>query len=171
MEKTAQGLKDSFYIALYLIAIVIANTIVAWYGQAALVVTAFLLIPFDLVVRDVLHNRWHGNYLWPKMAGLILAGSVLTYLLNADTLKVAVASFVAFCAAGFVDAIVYHILYKQARLIKINTSNLFSALTDSIVFPFLAFDVVSLSLSGAQWAMKFTGGIFWSLVLIRGMKV
>ena len=64
-------------IALYLLAVVIANLVVAHYGQPALPFTAFLLVPLDLVTRDVLHHEWKHDRLWPKMTALIAAGSLL----------------------------------------------------------------------------------------------
>jgi len=42
-------------------------------------------------------------------------------------------------SAGFVDFIVYSILYKKQKLIRVNGPNVFSAGMDSLVFPLIAF--------------------------------
>lgn len=160
---------DASCIFLYLAAIVSANLVVAAYGQIALPFTAFLLIPFDLVTRDVLHERWHGDALWPKMLALIASGSVLAYLLNADAARVAVASFLAFAAANLTNAIVFELtVTKLARWWRMNVSNLFAALADSIVFPIVAFTVsgVDWGLSAAQWGSKFVGGLVFSSIYV-----
>lgn len=49
---------DMLLIWLYFMAISVANGLVTHFGQDALPFTAFFLIPFDLVVRDLLQDRW-----------------------------------------------------------------------------------------------------------------
>jgi hypothetical protein len=156
-------------IGLYLGAIVTANFAVWYWGQAALPFTAFLLIPFDLVTRDVLHERWEGGRLWPKMAALIFGGSVLTALLNWDAVWVAVASSASFCAAGVINAVGFAVLRRADRLVRMNTSNFFAAIVDSVVFPIVAFGVAgtSWSLSVSQAAAKFVGGIVFSFLFVK----
>src|SRR5690349_14489580 len=128
-------------IALYLAAIVLANLSVAAFGPGVTIVNAFLFIAFDLTTRDALHERWQGRNLWAKMLALITAGSVLSYALNANAGPIALASFVAFLAAGLVDTVMYAALGNQTRLVKMNGSNVVSAAVDSIIFPLLAFPV------------------------------
>ena len=127
------------YIALYLIAIVAANLIVAWQGAWVTPITAFVFIGFDLIARDKLHEAWHGRGLWPKMAGLVVGGSLISFLLNQGAWRIALASCAAFALAGGVDALAYHGLYRRHPLLKMNGSNLPSALVDSIAFPTIAF--------------------------------
>ena len=143
-------------IVLYIAAIVAANFLVATFGQAALPFTAFALIPFDLVTRDVLHQRWEGNRLWTRMAALILCGAVLSASLN---VAVAVASFVAFASSGLVNAGVYAGLRGSSRFRRMNVSNALAAITDSIVFPAIAFSAIDWRLSVAQSLSKFIGGL------------
>lgn len=159
-------------IGFYLVAIIAANLAVAHFGPWALPVTAWVLIPFDLCSRDILHERWHAKgwgLAW-RMALLIFSGSALSVLLNLGALRVAIASFCAFALAGTVDTIVCHIMYKYGRFVRMNTSNVFSAITDSVVFPAVAFSMFSLSLSATQAGAKFVGGIFWTLVLSYIMR-
>ena len=147
-----------------------ANLLVARYGQAALPFTAFVLIPFDLVTRDVLHEHWRGRLLWVRMAMLIGTGSVLTAFLSRKSEQVALASFLAFAASGIVNAAVYHLLDRWARLMKMNVSNLFAAIADSVIFPFVAFTSVSVWLCVAQASAKFVGGVVWSVAFVWALK-
>jgi len=154
-------------VALYLGAIVAANFTVARFGQAALPFTAFVLIPFDLVTRDVLHEHWTGPRLWQRMAVLILAGSALTAALSWDAARIAVASASAFSLAGLVNAGVYHVMRERPRLVRMNVSNAAAAVVDSLVFPVVAFwPTVDPLLSASQAGSKFVGGLFWSWLFV-----
>jgi len=157
-------------VIVFLAAIVIANLSVAAFGQAALPVTAFVLIPFDLVTRDLLHERWKHNHLWLRMFALIAGGSVLSYLCSPASLHVAVASTAAFSLAGIANALVYHLFRHHNRMFKMNISNAVAALMDSIVFPMIAFASVDYWLSATQAGSKFIGGLFWSVVAIQLFK-
>ncbi len=159
--------RPAVLVGVFLGAVVAANLAVAHWGQAALVMTAWVLIPFDLVTRDVLHERWTGKALWPRMAALIAGGAVLTAVLNADASRVAFASCCAFAAAGTANAAVYHLLRARPRLVRMNASNAVAAVTDSVVFPLLAFNEVSALLCGSQAAAKFAGGLMWSWLFVR----
>ena len=166
-------------VALFLCSAVAANLAVARWGQVALVFTAWVLIPFDLVTRDILHERWHrsrsNGILWAKMAGLILCGSALTAAASWDAKQIAIASFLGFAAAGTTNTLVYHALWHRSRYFRMNGSNLFAACADSIVFPVVAFGITgtSFALCAAQAASKFTGGLIWSaafLYIARRLK-
>ena len=152
------------YVALYLIAIVLANLTVAAFGPNMVIVNAFLFIGLDLTARDRLHDAWRGNRLALKMTALIAAGSVISYILNRDAAQIAVASFVAFAAAAIVDALVYHLLGRYPRWLRINGSNVPSALVDSLIFPTLAFGAFLWPVVLGQFLAKVFGGLAWSLV-------
>lgn len=155
-------------IALYLLAIVVANLSVTWFGASASIVNAFLFIGLDLTARDSLHDRWKHNHLWRNMALLVLAGSALSALLNWNALPIAIASSVAFFAAGISDAIVYNLLGDRARFVRVNVSNIISAAVDSIVFPALAFGFpLLIPVMVGQFVAKVAGGYVWSLILFR----
>lgn len=139
---------------------------VARFGEAALFTTGFLIIPFDLFTRDLLHEHWHGKALLPKMAALIASGSLLTFALNSETLPVAVGSLCAFAAAGLTNTFFYELLWRQPKMIKMNTSNLFAAIVDSAVFVSIVFGP-ALWTMGTQSAIKFFGGLFWTLIYLR----
>jgi hypothetical protein len=153
-----------FYVILYLVAIVLANLSVAQFGPSVAIINAFLFIGLDLTARDQLHEAWRGNRLLPKMAALIAAGSILSWVLNRDAGPIALASFTAFAAAAAVDALVYHQLGRYPRWLRINGSNVPSAAVDSLVFPTLAFGSFLWQIVLGQFLAKTLGGFAWSLL-------
>ena len=153
-----------------MVAIVAANLTVAMFGPKMTIVNASLFIGLDLTARDKLHDAWHGRHLWPKMAALIAAGSLLSFAVNRDAGQIALASFVAFGAAGIVDAIAYHLLGGYPRWMRINGSNVPAAAVDSIIFPTLAFGGFLPLITLGQFAAKVAGGAVWSVILSRRDK-
>lgn len=160
-----RSISDKNLIAAYLFAAVTANLLVAAFGQSALIVTSVFLIPFDLVARDVLHERWHDD-LALRMALLIAAGSMLSAIANISAWRVALASFVSFAFAGASDHIVYAECRGLRKLDKMTLSNAVSASVDSLVFPLVAFGSIDLWLSLAQAAAKVAGGIAWTALFL-----
>lgn len=154
-------------IFIFLLAIVLANLSVAYFGPVSTPFNAFILIGLDLSLRDHIHEKWHGNKLGLKMFGLICAGAAITYLLNRGAGMICVASVAAFAAALIVDAIVYQKLFGKSKLVKINGSNIASALTDSILFPTIAFGVFMPWIVLFQFLAKTVGGALWGWVLTR----
>ena len=152
-------------VSIYLLAVVLANMLVVWFGPQAAFITAFLFIGLDLSLRDKLHDQWKGNQLWWKMFVLICGGSAISILLNWNALPIALSSATAFLAAGVGDAIVYARLYKKKFIVRSNGSNIAGSVIDSIVFPTLAFGVFMPKIILGQFVAKFVGGFLWSLVL------
>lgn len=159
------------YVLMYLGAILAANLLVARFGPAVTVLNALLFIGLDLTARDRLHDAWCGRHLWLKMAALIATGAALSYFLNRDAGRIALASLIAFAAAGTVDAVAYHLLRGRPRWQRMNGSNIPSALADSIVFPSIAFGAFLPIIVIGQFAAKVAGGAIWSLVLLRASIV
>lgn len=145
----------------YLAAIVAANLTVAMFGPGMIVVNAALFIGLDLTARDRLHEQWHGDRLALKMALLIAAGSAISWMLNRSAGQIAMASAVSFAAAAAVDAVVFHRLDGHPRWLRVNGSNIPSALVDSVLFPALAFGALLPAIVLGQFAAKVVGGIAW----------
>lgn len=155
-------------IGMYLAAIVAANLSVAAFGPAVVVINAFLFIGLDLTSRDRLHEAWAGRGLARKMAALIAAGSLLSWLLNRNAGPIALASFIAFAAAATVDSLAYAVLHERSYALKVNGSNVLSAAVDSLIFPALAFGLPLLwPIVAGQFVAKVAGGAIWSIVLRR----
>lgn len=154
-------------VLIYIAAIVAANLIVARFGPVASPINAFLLIGLDLSLRDRLHDQWQGHGLWPRMAALIAAGSLAAWLINPTAAQIAVGSAVAFGCASTVDAIVYQVMRRRGRMVRMNGSNSASALVDSLVFPTIAFGTFLPGIVALQWAAKVLGGGVWAWLLTR----
>ncbi|GAB4440301.1 MAG: hypothetical protein OHK0015_36130 [Chloroflexi bacterium OHK40] len=149
----------------YLLALVAANLLAARFGPGVTVLNAFLFIGLDLSTRDQLHARWQGRRLWPRMLLLIGSGGLLAFLLGGSG-HIAIASSLAFIAAGSADALVYHALGRHARLVRINGSNLAGAIVDSLLFPLLAFGwPLSWAIVLGHILAKVVGGALWAHVL------
>ena len=158
------------YIGMYLLAAVLANLSSAFFGPIASIFNAFVFIGLDLTARDKLHDAWQGKYLWVKMFLLIAVGSGISYLLNRNAGMIAVASLAAFGVAGVVDAIVYQFLHDKKWMVKVNGSNIFSALADSLVFPTIAFGGFLPLIVLGQFAAKVSGGFIWSWIIAKVSK-
>ena len=154
-------------VGLYLAAVVAANLTIAAFGPSAAIVVAFLFIGLDLTARDRLHDAWRGRQLVLRMGALIAAGGALSYLLNAASGPIAVASTVAFVAAATTDGVVYALLGERSRMLRINGSNVVSSGVDSLVFPTLAFGGFLPLIVVGQFVAKVAGGFAWSLVIAR----
>jgi hypothetical protein len=99
---------------------------------------------------------------------LIFAGSILSAILNANAIPIAIASTAAFASATITDSLVYQALHKRSAFVRMNGSNLFSAAVDSIVFPAVAFGFPLLvHIMLGQYLAKVIGGAFWSWVFTR----
>ena len=153
------------YVILYLVAIVGANLVVAWLGPCVSPFTAFLFIGLDFTARDRLHDAWERRGLAWKMVILIAFGSVLSWAINRNAGRIALASFLSFALSGAADAVVYQIV-RGDKLRRVNWSNLASATVDSVLFPALAFGwPPSMEIVYGQATAKVAGGLFWSLVV------
>ena len=157
-------------VAVYLVAIVAANLSVAAFGPGASIVNAFLFIGLDLTARDRLHDRWHGDRLVLRMAGLIAAGGVISFALNSGAGQIAVASTVSFALAATVDFLVYSALGDRSYMVRVNGSNVPSAAVDSLVFPTIAFGAFLPLVVLGQFAAKVAGGFVWSLILATSAR-
>jgi queuosine precursor transporter len=154
-------------VLMYLAAIVAANVTFGIWGMAVEPWVSMMLIGLDLTSRDRLHELWGGRRLVPKMAALILTGSVLSAWLGAlfaeGVVRIAVASALAFGATATADGLVFGVLPR--RWLRVNGSNVVGALVDSFVFPTVAFGEVDWYLVLYFAAVKAIGGAVWWLVL------
>jgi len=156
------------YVGLYLLAIVLANLSVTYFGPQFAILNSFLLIGLDLTCRDRLHEQWHGDKLWIKMLALIASGSILSAVLSINALPIAIASFVAFAATGLTDTLIFQRLFDRPTWQRVNGSNLASAAVDSVVFSALAFGFpLAWSIVIGQYIAKVLGGLFWSFLFYR----
>jgi queuosine precursor transporter len=154
-------------VSLYLAAIVASNLVVAHWGQAALIFTAWILIPFDFVARDVLHGRWKGRSLYLRIITLMIVGGAITVAMNTGALWVAIASVLTFSVGVALNTLLYEVWWDKPRLRRMIYSNTAVSLVDSLMFPLLAFGSLSISLSIAQFLSKAAGSFVWASVVNR----
>jgi uncharacterized PurR-regulated membrane protein YhhQ (DUF165 family) len=147
-------------IAIYAVAMTVANLLVAKFGPAITPINAFVLIGLDLALRDWLHVRLKT---W-QMGSLIAVTGGLTYALNQDAGMIAVASAVAFTAAAVIDWSVFARL-SGSWIKRSNVSNVAGAAVDSLVFPTIAFGALMPHIVAMQFLAKIAGGAIWSIII------
>lgn len=155
------------YVALifYAAAMVSANLLVVVFGPAITPLNAFVLIGFDLAMRDWLHVRLRP---W-QMLALIAATGGVTFALNPAAGMIAIASAVSFTAAALVDWGVFASI-TGSWMRRSNLSNVAGAAVDSVVFPTLAFGMLIPHIIALQFIAKVAGGALWSWLLNNARK-
>jgi queuosine precursor transporter len=151
-----------FAIAVYAVAMTLANLSIATFGPWVSPINAFVLIGLDLALRDWLHVRLK---LW-QMGALIASTGVLTFALNPAAGQIAVASAVAFTAAALVDWGTFARL-RGSWMLRANGSNVAGAAVDSLIFPTLAFGALMPHIVAMQFVAKIAGGAIWTWLLNR----
>ena len=154
-----------FSVIAYAMSMTLANLSVATFGPAVTPLNAFILIGFDLAMRDWLHVRLKQTH----MLGLIAGTGVLTYMLNPAAGMIAVASASAFTLAALTDFAVFSKV-SGSWLKRSNTSNVAAAAVDSIVFPTIAFGALMPHIVAMQFVAKVAGGAVWSWVIARFLR-
>jgi uncharacterized PurR-regulated membrane protein YhhQ (DUF165 family) len=158
-------------ISLYLLAFVLSNFIVLYFGAKGLIFTALFLIPFDFVMRCMFHETWKGKELILKLGALVFTASVLTFLINRDTLSIAIASSVGFISAQLFAGIFYQFFINRSYFIKVNGSDAVGILVDSLVFQLIAFSVILPEITVSQFILKIIGGLFWYWIIFVKLKL
>jgi queuosine precursor transporter len=147
-------------IAIYAVAMTVANLSVVQFGPVVTPINAFFLIGLDLALRDWLHVRLK---MW-QMGSLIGATGLLTFMFNPAAGMIAVASAAAFTAAAIVDWTVFAKI-PGSWLKRANASNVVGAAVDSLVFPTIAFCVLMPHIVAMQFVAKVAGGAVWAYVI------
>ena len=149
-------------IAVYAIAMTLANLSVAAFGPSVTPINAFVLIGLDLALRDWLHVKLK---VW-QMGSLIVFTGLLTFVLNPSAGQIAIASASAFTAAALVDWFTFSKL-RGSWMLRANGSNVTGAAVDSLLFPTIAFGALMPQIVLMQFVAKVVGGAVWSLLIKR----
>lgn len=167
MDRNHYRIPTRAIVAVYLASAVAANLLVALLGIGWMPIVAASLIPLDLTLRDVLHERWAGDRgrLVCRLAALVAIGGVITIAANTSAFNVAVASCGAYCAAGAVDSLAYHGMRRHGMAERMIVSNTASSIVDSVTFPLLAFGGGPVDVIALNATIKVVGGLVWTLVL------
>lgn len=158
-------------ISLYLLAFVLANFLVIWFGQTGLIITALFIIPFDFVMRCTFHEQWKGKELIIKLGLLVIVSSLITYIINKDSLNIAIGSASAFIAAQVVAGIFYQLNINKSYFVKVNGSDAIGIFIDSLVFQLIAFGTVDTWITITQLSLKLAGGLFWYWIIFVKLKI
>jgi hypothetical protein len=158
-------------ILIYVLAVIAANFLVLYFGKYGLWFSSMLLIPFDFVMRCYFHEKWRGQELVYKLGMLIGAGSLATYLINFNTLNIAVASAVGFVIANIAAGLFYQAVIKRSKFIKVNGSDIVAICVDSLFFQYIAFGMLDPVVTVGQIIVKICGGLLWYYILFHGFKM
>lgn len=158
-------------ISIYLLAFVLSNFIVLWFGATGLIFTALFLIPFDFVMRCLFHETWKGKELIFKLGALVLTASLLTFLINKNTLNIAIASSVGFISAQLFAGVFYQFFINRSYFVKVNGSDAVGILVDSLIFQLIAFSVILPEITVSQFLLKIAGGLFWYWIIFVKLKL
>jgi hypothetical protein len=158
-------------ISIYLLAFILANYIVIWYGPNGLIFTALFLVPFDFVMRCIFHETMKGFKLFIFMVFLVSTASLITYYINQNSINIAIGSAFGFASAQLFAGIFYQIFIKKSYFVKVNGSDFIGIIVDSIVFQLIAFNSINTSITISQILMKVLGGLFWYWIFFKVIKI
>ena len=158
-------------ISIYLIAFVLANLIVLYFGSIGLIFTALFLIPFDFVMRCIFHETWKGIELILKLGLIVIAASLITFVINRNAINIAIASSVGFILAQIFAGIFYQFFIKKSFFVKVNGSDAIGILIDSLSFQLIAFGIINYNILVGQFLLKLIGGFFWYWVIFKKIKL
>tara|TARA_R110000737_G_scaffold21498_1_gene39966 strand:+ start:1610 stop:1957 length:348 start_codon:yes stop_codon:yes gene_type:complete len=109
--------------------------------------------------------------LFLKLGALVLIASALTYVINRDSLNIALGSACGFIAAQIAAGIFYQLTIKRNFFIKVNGSDAVGILVDSIIFQVVAFEIIIPSITLSQFLLKIVGGFFWYWIIFVKLKL
>ena len=122
-------------------------------------------------MRCMFHETWKGKELIIKLGLLVLVSSLATYLINRQSLNIALGSMFGFIVAQIGAGIFYQLTIKSKPFIKVNGSDIIGIVFDSIVFQLVAFNSISTSITLTQIFLKVVGGFFWYWVIFYKFKL
>lgn len=149
------------WIVLYLFSIVLANILILQFGSWMIPIVSFLLIGFDLVVRDKLTDVISKL----QMFIMILISGLITFIINSNSIQISIASSLSFTIASLVDWYVF-VNSSGTWSQRSYKSNIFGATVDSLIFPTIAFGSFILHIVVIQIITKIIGSAMW-VYLIR----
>jgi uncharacterized PurR-regulated membrane protein YhhQ (DUF165 family) len=162
--------KESLLVFIYILAIVAANISATLFGPNVTIINSFVFIGLDITCRDFLHEKWNKNRLFLKMLTLIILGGIISFLINFNSLRIALASSLTFVIATSIDFFIYQLLKRKSKSARVNSSNLVSSIVDSIIFPTVAFGSFLPKIIIFQIIAKISGGYLWFKILQKNTK-
>jgi len=165
-------MKLRYIFSAFVVGFTAANLIVKYFGAPGLWVSSFVLIPFDFVVRCIIHERLKGARLVLTLFLLTVIAAGVTMLLNWDAKNIALASVFGFCAAQLGAGIFYQANKRSTNwFYKVNISDLIAIVFDSFVFQYVAFGLLDWKITLGQIVVKFAGGLLWYYIIFKKLKL
>jgi len=98
---------------------------------------------------------------------MVLVAGLLSFIVNPEGGRIAVASCLAFIASGVMDTVIYRMHMKRKFIVRSNISNVAGAFVDSALFPLIAFGAVMPLTTLGQFSAKVAGGLFFAWIICK----
>lgn len=149
---------SSAYVAIF----TIVNLIVYYCGAWVIPITTSVCVAANMMLRD---RVFCGKGL-KFSAAIAAAAGLCTFAFNHAALSVAVASFTAVVAGAFVAGSVFKLLKSKVSIEKARPiANTCSAITDSLIYPTIAFMTFLPFVSMEMFASKFLSVLLYTFII------
>ena len=148
---------SSAYVAIF----TIVNLIVYYCGAWVIPITTSVCVAANMMLRD---RVFCGKGL--KFSAAAAAAGLCTFAINHGALTVAIASFTAVVVGAFVAGWAFKLLKNKVAIEKARPiANTCSAVTDSILYPTIAFMAFLPFVSVEMFASKFLSVLFYTFII------
>ena len=149
---------SSAYVAIF----TIVNLIVYYCGAWVIPITTSVCVAANMMLRD---RVFCGKGL-KFSAAIAAAAGLCTFAINHGALTVAIASFTAVVVGAFVAGGAFKLLKNKVAIEKARPiANTCSAVTDSILYPTIAFMTFLPLVSVEMFASKFLSVLFYTFII------
>lgn len=149
---------SSAYVAIF----TIVNLIVYYCGAWVIPITTSICVAANMMLRD---RVFCGRGL-KFSAAIAAAAGLCTFAFNHAALTVAIASFTAVVSGAFVAGSVFKLLKNKVAIEKARPiANTCSAITDSLIYPTIAFMTFLPFVSMEMFASKFLSVLFYTFII------
>ena len=149
---------SSAYVAIF----TIVNLIVYYCGAWVIPITTSVCVAANMMLRD---RVFCGKGL-KFSAAIAAAAGLCTFAINHGALTVAIASFTAVVVGAFVAGGAFKLLKNKVAIEKARPiANTCSAVTDSLIYPTIAFMTFLPLVSVEMFASKFLSVLFYTYII------
>lgn len=149
---------SSAYVAIF----TIVNLIVYYCGAWVIPITTSVCVAANMMLRD---RVFCGKGL-KFSAAIAAAAGLCTFAINHGALTVAIASFTAVVVGAFVAGWAFKLLKNKVAIEKARPiANTCSAVTDSLIYPTIAFMTFLPLVSVEMFASKFLSVLFYTFII------
>ena len=146
----------------YVTIFTIVNLIVYYCGAWVIPITTSVCVAANMMLRD---RVFCGKGL-KFSAAIAAAAGLCTFAINHGALTVAIASFTAVVVGAFVAGGAFKLLKNKVAIEKARPiANTCSAVTDSLIYPTIAFMTFLPLVSVEMFASKFLSVLFYTFII------